>query len=421
MGRTGAGRAAGGTLAALALLFIADGPARSDETPSRKLTFQAARAAAEEAAPDVTLASRRGEVVRAGIGVVSALANPILTFTTARQTAAFGAGIGVPLPLFGQRSTAVEAAHSDAEAARLEVEAARAEARFGGSVAWLDLWEAQAASRLLAEAARDSARVAAIAAEKLNAGTAPRVDVLRTAADAARTRADAELAAANIPAAAARLAMAMGSTDELAWAADGKAALSLGEADLMTLQHGLVDHPTLRRDQAQVMAAMAHVRAEQRLRWPTLVAQLTVNFRDPTLPGTDVIGGLSFEPPVLNLRGGAIARARAEQRLAESTTAVDVFRLKAALVDAFGRASGAETRARVLATEVLPSLDEVRRMTEEGYRDGRVDLLRLLDAQRAWLDSRLAQVQAEASWQRALAEIERAAGIDLERGPGGAR
>ena len=185
----------------------------------------------------------------------------------------------------------------------------------------------------------------------------------------------------------------------------------------MTLQHGLVDHPTLRRDQAQVMAAMAHVRAEQRLRWPTLVAELTVNFRDPTLPGTDVIGGLSFEPPVLNLRGGAIARARAEQRLAESTTAVDVFRLKAALVDAFGRASGAETRARVLATEVLPSLEEVRRMTEEGYRDGRVDLLRLLDAQRAWLESRLAEVQAEASWQRALAEIERAAGINLAERP----
>src|SRR5690242_13284467 len=105
MGRTGAGRAAGRTLAGLALLFlfcVAGRRARSDETPSRKLTFQAARAAAEEAAPDVTLASRRGEVVRAGIGVVSALANPILTFTTARETAAFGAGIGVPLPLFGQ-------------------------------------------------------------------------------------------------------------------------------------------------------------------------------------------------------------------------------------------------------------------------------------------------------------------------------
>ena len=153
---------------------------------------------------------------------------------------------------------------------------------------WI-FWEAQAASRLLTEAARDSARVAAIAAEKLSAGTAPRVDVLRTAADAARTRADAELAAATF------LQQPAAWPGHSSWrqAAAGKAALTLGEADLMTLQHGLVDHPTLRRNQAQVMAAMAHVRAEQRLRWPTLVAELTVNFRDPTLPGTDVIGGLS--------------------------------------------------------------------------------------------------------------------------------
>ena len=54
-------------------------------------------------------------------------------------------------------------------------------------------------------------------------------------------------------------------------------------------------------------------------------------------------------------------------------------------------------------------------MTEEGYRDGRVDLLRLIDAQRARLDSRLAQVEAQAAWERALAEVERAAGTRLDR------
>ena len=49
-------------------------------------------------------------------------------------------------------------------------------------------------------------------------------------------------------------------------------------------------------------------------------------------------------------------------------------------------------------------------MNEEGYRDGRVDLLRLLDAQRARLETRIAVVEAEAAWQRALADVERAAG-----------
>ena len=54
-------------------------------------------------------------------------------------------------------------------------------------------------------------------------------------------------------------------------------------------------------------------------------------------------------------------------------------------------------------------------MTEEGYRDGRVDLLRLLDAQRARLESQIALVDAQATWERALADVERAAGVRLDR------
>jgi len=41
-------------------------------------------------------------------------------------------------------------------------------------------------------------------------------------------------------------------------------------------------------------------------------------------------------------------------------------------------------------------------MTEEGYRLGRVDLIRLLDAQRALLESQLAAAEAEASWDGRL-------------------
>jgi outer membrane protein TolC len=53
-------------------------------------------------------------------------------------------------------------------------------------------------------------------------------------------------------------------------------------------------------------------------------------------------------------------------------------------------------------------------MTEEGYRLGRVDLIRLLDAQRALLESQLAAAEAEASWGRAVADVEKAAGADFQ-------
>ena len=179
----------------------------------------------------------------------------------------------------------------------------------------------------------------------------------------------------------------------------------------------LAQHPALARDRAQVAAAAAHVRAEERLRWPIVNLELTVNQGDPTLSGTDVIGGVSFEAPVLSQRGGAIGRARAEQTLAETTREVDRLRLSSDLADGYAQANAAELRARALGLDVLPALEETRRMTEEGYRDGRVDLLRVLDAQRAVLDVRAAYVEAQAAWQRALADVERAMGSPLEEGP----
>ncbi len=389
--------------------------ARAQTAGTRPVTFAAARSAGERAAPDVTLAARRDAVTRAQLGVAGALANPTVGVTTARETARLGASVSLPLPVFGQRGTAMAAAQSDADAAALDVEAARAEGRFAASIAWLDLWEAEGRARLFAEAAADAERVAAIADEKFKAGSAPRVDVLRTAADRGRARADASFAASAVPAAAARLAIAMGAPNMDRPGTEGSPDLEVERRELVDLVRLLPAHPAVRRDRGRIDAAAAHVRAEQRLRWPTINAELAVNWHDPTLPATDVIGGLAFEAPVLSLRGGAIARARAEQALAETSAELELRRLGGDLADAWARAQGAGGRARALATDVLPALDEVRRMTEEGYRDGRVDLLRLIDAQRARLDSRLAQVEAQAAWERALAEVERAAGTRLDQ------
>ena len=386
----------------------------ADARERTPISLSEARDASVRQAPDVALAQDRQEIARTQVEVTRALANPTVTVTSARETARLGAGVSLPMPLFGQRATAVSAARADADAAGLEVEAVRQDARWNATLAWLDLWEAEERARLLAAAASETERVATIADEKFKAGTAPRVEVLRTAADRERAHADAAFAAAAVPAAAARLTIAVGARAGRGdWTAAGKPDLVLADTDLAALQRGVADHPFLRWDRARIAAGAARVRAEQRARWPIVTADVTVNWHDPTLPATDVIAGISLEAPVLSLRRGAIARAQAEQRLAETTAELEQRRLAAALADALGRASGAGTRARTLANSVLPALEQAWRMYEEGYRDGRVDLLRLLDAQRARLDTRIAVVEAEAAWARALADVERAAGVSL--------
>jgi len=375
------------------------------------VTLDEARARAVQGGPEVLLARQREHLARAQIDAVGALPNPTIGVTTASVTAKLTTSLLQPLPLFGQRSTVIDAARADAEAAGLDIAAVAVEARLDVTAAWLDLWAAQERARLLEQSAADAARVADIAHARFEAGSGPRLDEVRTAGERARARAEADAAALAVPAASARLEVWLGGGD---WRAEGAPALGPVPDEAQALRQLFEQHPALRRDRAQAAAAARHVRAEQRARWPIVTAQLAVAQDDPTTPGTDVIGGLSFEAPVLSLRGGAIAHARAEQRLAELTAETDLRRFTAQLGDAYRQSEAAALRARALAGEVLPSLEEALRMTEGGYRDGRVDLLRVLDAQRAVLEARLAALDARAAWQRALAQLERAIGTPTE-------
>jgi cobalt-zinc-cadmium efflux system outer membrane protein len=385
------------------------GPATAAEPPA-SITLAEARAFATRSGPDVVLAELRSRVARTGVDVAGALANPTLGVHTARQTAKLSATLGIPLPVFGQRHAAISAAEADAEVARLDVDAIRLDARWNATRAWLDLWEAQERTRVFEAAATDAERVAAIAKERFEAGSAPRLDVIRTGADRARARAEATAVAGAIPAASARLAVWIGGLGGEALRASGPIDLGILPPESEAAARLAAQHPVVKRDRAQTEAAASHLRSEQRLRWPVVTADLGVAYRDPTLPGTDVIAGLSFEPPVLSLRGGAIARARADQALAEATTEYELRRLTADVVAAYRESESAAERARALGYEVLPALEEARRMTEEGYRAGRVDLLHVLETQSAVLSARLASVEAQAIWQRARADVEKAIG-----------
>ena len=383
---------------------------------AREISFDEARSLAERAAPDVQLAGRRADVAASEVEISRTLGNPTLTVTSARQTARLGAGVSVPLPLFGQRSTGISASQADATVAGLEITVLQRDARRAATLAWIDLWEAQERARLLEQARADAERLFRTATDKFDAGTGAALDVLRTRADLARAGSEREGAKSLVAAASARLGLLLDADPDQALVARGDPGYRAPPAALPGLAAQLSDHPELRRDRAQQLAAEAHVRHQERQRWPIVNAQLTVNALDPTLTGPDLIAGLSFELPVLSLNAGLIARARAQGALAQATAAVDQRRLAAELRDGYRRTEGATARLRALQDEVLPAMESARKMTQDGYQLGRLDLLRVLEAQRALVESRLAEVDARSALGRAQADLERALGHDLAGG-----
>ena len=328
-------------------------PVHAEAPAEQAISLADARALAERATPDVLLARRREAVARAQVDVAGALANPILTVSTARLTARLLTGVSLPVPLFGQRSTAITAAASDADAVTLDTEAVRVDARWGVTRAWLDLWETQERARMAETAAAETDRLAGIAKERFAAGSAPRLDVVRTGADQARARAEARAAGMNVAAAAARLEVWLGATGGPPLRPAG--APNLGPLPPSRASASSCWRVTPRSPESMpIAAAAAHVRAEERLRWPIVNLELTVAQGDPTLPGTDVIGGLSFEAPLLSQRRGEIGRARAEQTLAETANEIDRRRLSADLADGYAQANAAGLRARASVSRSCP-------------------------------------------------------------------
>jgi cobalt-zinc-cadmium efflux system outer membrane protein len=378
------------------------------------MTLAQARTRAERFGPPVELAQRQQEVARADVAMAGALANPTASVQTSKLASRMIAGASLPLPLFGQRGKAVDAARADAAAVALERDIGRITARWSATNAWVDLWAAQGRAQLLALASEESVRLLQISRERFEAGSAPRLDFVRATADRARAQAEAGWARAAVDAAAARLVpWTAGDPNELP-RATGTPSPPPTLPPLSQVAQRAQDHPLLRRDRARVTAAGAHVALEQRLRVPVPSAEVSVEYRDRTNEDrTDVIGGLSFELPLLNWRGGAIGRARAEKGAAETTFALDERQLRSEVNDAYHTTRAAAARSRELREAVLPAMDEARRMSEEGYRAGRLDIVRLIEAQHAVLDARLAVLDAMVTWCHALADLERSAGVEL--------
>jgi outer membrane protein TolC len=392
-----------------ALLVVAS---HSSEAGARGISFAEARRAAERQAPDVHLSALRSQVSRAEVGVAGGLPNPTIGVATATQTARLSTSLSVPIPLFGQFATAADAARADVQTAKLDVAVAVRDARWSATLSWVDLWEADRRAELFAERARDAQRLLGIATEKFNAGTGSRVDIVRATADRATAAAEAESARRDVAAAAARLSTWIGADPREALEPAGEPGYPANAIALDSLSPSRA-HPVLRRDEAAIAAASSHVTSERRQRWPLVVPQVTLNQFDPTLPGPDLIVGVSFDLPLFNMRGGEVARAQAEEQVARAQASWDSRRLTAETFDAYRRLQAADAKLRALKDQVLPAMREAETMTEEAYADGRMELTRVLEAQRALLDTRMNEAETIALRARSLADLEHSLGTDL--------
>lgn len=417
-------RIAAALLAAASCVAVA----QAQEVPtaaenSAVFTLNDAVVAAGGVAPDAQAAQAGVQAAQAGRTIAGLRPNPTVQ-TQVENIAGSGpynglrsaestVSLAVPIELGGKRAARIAVADAQTDRALLTAAITQADIRLQVTQLYV---EAVSAERRLVTA-RDQARIAAdafnAARVRVQAGRASPIEEQR--ADVARLNAVAGVERADRLAVSARTNLArrigrpvIGSFDmgwlnqlptaygpELPASAEGTLALAAADADLAI--------------------ADANVRLARSQRIPTVDAGPGIRRLSAT-GDTALIFTVTMPIPIFNSGRAAVSQAGAQRLQAEAQKRLTGLEVEQAITNARAEAGNAATTARNATGPALAAAEEAARIARIGYREGKFSQLELLDAERTLADTRIAAIDALASYQNARAQLERLTAPAPEQG-----
>lgn len=160
--------------------------------------------------------------------------------------------------------------------------------------------------------------------------------------------------------------------------------------------------------------------AEERSRQSALARELAEKKPDVTVSGGvrylneyqdgALVAGLSIPLPWSDKRQGTIAEARARLDQTRARRRAEELRLRAALNQSRQAYEDARLTALSLEQSILPAAWSAFETVQEGYRQGKIDYLDVLDAQRTWFELKGSHIEAVAAGLLAAVDIQRLTG-----------
>lgn len=323
-------------------------------------------------------------------------------------------------PIAGHLGLRRDAARGFSSAAERDFSAAAWQLLSDVRLAYLNLQIAQARYRVIVTASRDLERVQNIISERVTAGANAPYDRVRVGVERSELFARQTEAETDIYAARAALAQAIGKdVRALSLVAE---ELAEDPRDLPADPTPLVEAALGRRSEVQAAKARAtasdlRTEAAKRSVVPSPDVSLGYShfFNIPdsattTASGGAVSVGLSVPIPLFDRGQGTIGRSQADaeaQRLRGQQVEVTVKReVEAAHAAALARV-GAWKRFR---DTVAPDVERMRQMAELAYREGRANVLELLDAYSTYVEARARAIELRGGALRGHLQLERALG-----------
>ncbi|QXD13790.1 TolC family protein [Rhodocaloribacter litoris] len=400
----------------------ADSLVARDPSPEGVLTLREVLALALLHNPDLRafgweVRAREAHTLQAGLPPNPEIGTDLENFAgggpvSGTDAAELTVGLSQLIELGGDRRRRRDVAALERDLAGWDYETVRLDVLTETAQAFTDLLAAQQ-RMLLADSLSRQAELfyesvaARVEAGKVSALEERRAQVVRSTAAIQRERAARELAAARV-----RLSATWGRTDPTFERVVGDLSVVVPPPPMATLEAFVERNPDVARWSAEMALRRANVALEKARRIPNPSLLLGVRrLRD--LGETALTTGVSIPLSIFDRNQGAIREAEYRLRQGEELRRSEATRARRMLAEAYALLAAAYGEVRTLREAVLPAARENFAATQEGYREGKFDLLTVLDAQRILFETTNQYVDALAAYHAARAEVERLIGTPL--------
>ncbi len=293
----------------------------------------------------------------------------------------------------GKRERRVDVASSAVQTSELERELARRQIASRVASAYWTAVSLIRARDLLQEVLRTYQEDVDYGRNRVNEGVMAEADLMRIQLERDRTEAEALTAVREADLGIVNLYRAMGKqefpptrlTDSLE---------SIGTINLPQLERVLRARPELRLARQAVMEAEANIRL-QRANAKTDPEAFVGYKRNG--PYDTLYGAVQIDLPIRNRNQGNIASAQARLHVANANLTTAETQVKADLESAIRAYKNGRALLDILP-RTLSRATETERLARAAYREGAIDLLRFLDAERG-------RIQAQMEYNRALSDL----------------
>jgi outer membrane protein TolC len=389
--------------------------------PAQTLTLeQAVTQALEQHQMRVALAERQG-AARAGQTQAALKPNPTL-YLQSENTRFWGAPrfsypeasdtfayLGQVIETGGKRLRRVDLAKEQTARAAIDRELFDRQLKLRVRQAY---WGASAAAYIAEFAGRQSSTFQTLIENnrlRVREGVLAEGDLIRSEIEWNRLQAIAEQAAADARRARVLLFREMGARE----VNDAVTLVTELEGDLPAGAPELPVEPVRRLEYQRAQQDRQVAQANLRLQKANAVPDPQLLYGYKRSAGFDtLLGGVIVDLPLRSRNQGRIAAAEADRRAAEAEA-----RMWQAQIEAEVRAAGIDyaVRRQLLSTtlgQMRARATETLRLTRAAYSEGGLELLRLIDAERAYLDAEIQYARAWGELRQARAALDYALGVD---------